>query len=155
MLAAGVVALTVRMLVSLTVVLAVIGVAYFVAKRRASGARSPRRARLPKLGAPKPSARRGQSGGIEVVGRVGLTRGAAAVAVRFGDKVVLLAAGDTGPASMVAEMPAAEWDDGHVVREPLEFPVQRRAGVAGLAAADPTARPGFVEALRQATQRRA
>lgn len=150
--AAGVVALTVRMLVSLAVVLAVIAVAYFVARRRASGTRGtglprPRRAGLDKLNRSKVNHRTG----LEVVGRVGLTRGSAAVAVRFGDRVVLVAAGETGQATVVAEMPAFEWDEAQLVREPLEFPAERTPGVATL---DPTTRPGFVEALRMATSRR-
>lgn len=151
--AAGVVALTVRMLVSLAVVLAVIAVAYLFARRRAGG-RTGGRPRVPSL--PKSPSRRAAAGaGLEVVGRVGLTRGAAAVALRFGDRVVLVAAGETGQASVVAEMPAFEWDESQLVREPLEFPAQRTPGAT---LPDPTlgavSRPGFVEALRMATSRR-
>jgi hypothetical protein len=161
--AAGVVALTVRMLVSLAVVLAVIAVAYFVARRRANGPKrlsSNRWSGLSKprrMGVDKPNHRsKGNSrSGLEVVGRVGLTRGSAAVALRFGDRVVLVAAGETGQATVVAEMPAFEWDESQLVREPLEFPAQRTPGVA---TPDPTlgavSRPGFVEALRTATSRR-
>ncbi len=144
--AAGVVALTVRMVLSLAVVMAVIAVAYLYAKRRgargSAGARPGRTLRMPRR-----AGGRNAATALEVVGRVGLTRGAAAVAVRFGDRVVLLAAGETGSTSLVGEMPAAEWDEAHVVREPLEFPGPRTV---------PTEpRPGFVEALRLATARRA
>ncbi|HWL43425.1 MAG TPA: hypothetical protein VNQ73_10815 [Ilumatobacter sp.] len=158
LLAAGVVALTVRMLISLGVVLAVIAVGYAVARRR-SGRPKSQQGRTPRwLSLSKPQHGRVRRGGndrlnhrsgLEVVGRVGLTRGAAAVALRFGDRVVLVAASETGQASVVAEMPLREWDDAEVVREPLEFPVQRTSSP------DPTAQPGFVEALRLATSRRA
>lgn len=157
--AAGLAALTVRMLVSLAVVLGVIGVAYVIAKHRAVGARrtarqggvaSLIRGRLGRVD--RGSARGAGPRALDVVGRVGLTRGSAAVALRFGDRVVLVAAGETGSATVLAEMSAAEWDEAHLVREPLEFPVQR--AVAAHAAPDPTARPGLLEALRMATARR-
>ena len=143
--AAGIVALTVRMLLSLAAVMAVIAVAYVYAKRRGArgrgGARPGRTLRMPRR-----ASARSTASALEVVGRVGLTRGAAAVAVRFGDRVVLLAAGETGATSLVGEMAAAEWDEAHVVREPLEFPGPRTVP------AEP--RPGLVEALRLATSRR-
>lgn len=157
------VALTVRMLVSLAVVLAVIAGAYLVARRRANGVKRPASGRrlsiaVPRLGGGDKLGHRSKSnprGGLEVVGRIGLTRGSAAVALRFGDRIVLVAAGETGQATVVAEMPAFEWDESQLVREPLEFPVQRTPGVA---TPDPTlgavSRPGFVEALRMATSRR-
>lgn len=153
LLAASVVALTARMLVSLAIVLAVIAVAYAVMRRRQGGGlrstRTPRRAvRLARAGRTARSTGRAHTAGLEVVGRVGLSRGSAAVAVRFGERVILLSAGDTGATTVVADMPGATWDALHEVREPIEFPARQR-GVGT------ESRPGFVEALRQATARRA
>lgn len=152
LLAASVVALTVRMLVSLAVVLVVIGAAYLVARRRAGGTRvrSARPGRRPRVVVPgRRTADRGSrhGAGLEVVGRVGLTRGSAAVAVRFGDRVVLLAAGETGQATVVAEMPSTDWDDRQIIREPLELPGRP-------VAPEPGERPSLVEALRIVTARR-
>ena len=78
--------LLVRSGVSLAIVLALIAVAYAIAKRRgAPAAQGPRRSR-----------RRATPAGVEVVGRVGLSRNAAAVALRFGDRIVLVATSDQG-----------------------------------------------------------
>lgn len=141
---AGIGELLVRTTLSLGVVLAIVAFAYVVAKRRAGrnvtgvrtgSGRTPRRRNLP---AP-----------IEVVGRVGLTRSTTAVALRFGDRVVLVSAPEQGPSTLLTDMAAADWDELHTVREPLASGPPSANSVVGA----PT--PGFVEALRQATARHA
>lgn len=136
----GVVDLLVRTVVALGIVLAIVAVAYVIAKRRGTpaAARGVRR-----------TVRRNTPAGVEVVGRVGLSRSAAAVAVRFGDRIVLLATSEQGTTTTLAEMSAAEWDEMHTVREPLQDVLGRAVDGA------PTPRPNFVEALRQATARHA
>lgn len=142
----SVVSLLVRMMVSLAIVLAIVGVAYLVAKRKAGGARVAIR---PARG----SRRRGTPTGVEVVGRVGLSRGTAAVAIRFGDRVVLVASSEQGGTTTLSEMPAEEWDELQTVREPIENPFGSPSGSPfGQPVID---RPTFVEALRQATARHA
>lgn len=139
----GLVALIVRTIVSLGVVLAIVAVAYFVAKRRAGTTTA--RPHAPRFGA----RRRSAPAGVEVVGRVGLSRGSAAVAVRFGDRIVLVSASEQGPTSTLSEMSAAEWDELYTVREPIEHLADRTTGELV------TERPNFLEALRQATVRHA
>lgn len=136
----GVVDLLVRTIVSLGIVLALVAVAYVIAKRRAgpAGRTGTRRA-----------ARRATPAGVEVVGRVGLSRSAAAVALRFGDRIVLVATSEQGTTSTLAEMTASDWDELRTVREPLPDVVGQPVG----ASAAP--RPNFLEALRQATARHA
>lgn len=150
---ASLVALVIRTVLSLAVILAIVAVAYRVAKRRANGT------------APRPSSSAGRGGNlfgaarrsapapIEVVGRVGLTRGAAAVAVRFGERIVLVSASDQGPASVLAEMSGDQWDELTTVPEvasPIIGGIPSPHGAASAAQ-----RPSFVEALRQATTRHA
>lgn len=146
--AAGMAALVARAVVSLVIVLGVVAVAYVVARRRqgAGGARPARSRALPRFGQ-----RRHTPPGMEVVARVGLSRGSAAVAVRFGEKVVLITATEQGHSTVLAEMPATEWDELHTVREPLATP--STPAVAARRSDSP--RPSFVEALRQATARHA
>lgn len=139
----GIGALLVRTAVSLGVVLAIVAVAYLVARRRSGGVAQVDRSRF--------SRRRSAPPPIEVVGRVGLTRGTAAVAVRFGPRVVLIAAAEQGPSSVVADMPAEEWDEFRTVREPI----QPAAAAPSAAPQIVGAPPSFIEALRQATSRHA
>jgi flagellar biogenesis protein FliO len=131
--------LLVRTIVALGIVLALIAVAYVVVKRRGA----------PTLRAGRRGSRRTAPAGVEVVGRVGLSRSSAAVAVRFGDRIVLLATSESGTTTSLSEMSAAEWDEMHTVREPLQDVLGRPV--------DSPAQPRvtFVEALRQATARHA
>ena len=130
--------LLVRSGVSLAIVLALIAVAYAIAKRRgAPAAQGPRRSR-----------RRATPAGVEVVGRVGLSRNAAAVALRFGDRIVLVATSDQGTPTALAEMTAGDWDELHTIREPMQDVLGRPIDPG---TASP--RPNFLEALRQATAR--
>lgn len=144
-------ALVARAIVSLAIVLLIVAVAYVVARRRAGGV-------APVAGAGSDRMRLGRRrvapAPIEVVGRVGLTRGTAAVAVRFGDRVVLIAAAEQGPSNAITEMSAADWDEFRTVREPIAATTATNAVVTP---SSPVvgARPSFVEALRQATARHA
>ena len=151
MVATSIAALLARAVVSLAIVLAVVAVAYVIARRRAGGVApvAPGGSERSLFGR-----RRSAPAAIEVVGRVGLTRGTAAVAIRFGDRVVLVAAPEQGPSNVISEMAAAEWDEIRTVREPIT------ATPAGPDQTVPPtsvvgARPSFVEALRQATARHA
>jgi flagellar biogenesis protein FliO len=171
--AAGFVDLVVRMLTSLTIVLAIVAVAYVVMRRRAGstrravvpgraprgrstspagrGAGALRSGRAPR--APR-APRRGHRSSVEVIGRVGLSRSTAAVAVRFGDRVLLIGASDQAQPSVLAEVDAVTWELCQA-RDELEqeWSVPAEIDVSG----DDTevARPGFLEALREATVRRA
>ena len=167
MIAAGFVDLVVRMLTSLAIVLAIVAVAYVVMRRRAgltgrtaqprrigghrltAGARPARAPRAP---------RRSHRSSVEVIGRVGLSRSTAAVAVRFGDRVLLIGASEQAQPSVLAEIDAATWELCQA-RDDFEQEWTVPAGIdapgadADLDAA--AARPGFLEALREATVRRA
>jgi len=136
--------LIVRTVVSLSVVLAVIGVAFAIARRRAATGSVGRSSR-----------RRAPAPAIEVVGRAGLARSASAVALRFGDRVVMVGVSDQAPTAVLAEIDAATWDDLHPAEETL-VPTPVPFGANGTAVADPGApRPSFFDALRDATTRRA
>lgn len=145
--AAGLGELVVRAVVSLAVVLTIVAVAYFVARRRA-GAVAPVSARGAERG--RRGRRRNTPPAIEVVGRVGLTRSTAAVAVRFGDRIVLIAASEQGPSNVISEMTAEEWDELRTVREPIS-PLSAAGSATTSIVEHP---PSFLEALRQATARR-
>lgn len=143
--------LLVRLVVSLGIVLAFVGVAYLAAKRRQSGPRS-----RSGLVSSVTSRRRGRAtpqGGLHVEARTGLARGSAAVAVRFADRIVLIGVSDGAPSTVLADVPAGEWDidiDIDVPEEsnvtPLRTPLDPNAVMAE--------RTNFVEALRTATSRR-
>lgn len=168
----GVGGLLLRMVVSLAIVLAFVFVAYHVARRRQSGASL--NTLLRRNTRPATVAR------LEVEARTGLARGSAAVAVRFGDRIVLVGVNDGAPSSVLAEVPAHQWDaqaelpaldeatdrrDVRPVRSPfgtgtaslhdLLVPSGRSAKHTPF---DPNGivsqRPTFVEALRTATSRR-
>lgn len=135
--------LVVRMIVSLAVVLAFVGATYAVLRRRQSGGVSPIATgrRRKGVAAPRP---------LDVEARTGLARGSAAVAVRFADKVVLIGVTDGAPSTVLAEIPADEWDeacesDDEPTRTPLDTSSSTVVG----------ARPSFLDALRDATSRRA
>lgn len=145
---ASFVSLLVRTIVSLAVVLAVVGVAYVIARRRAGG----RAARPARPSAPRSSGsrRRSAPSPIEVVGRAGLNRGTVAVAVRFGDRVVLISASEQAPTTVLAEMEAERWEELNMVREPL--PTEH---VVSVPVGGPQERPSLLDALRAATARHA
>lgn len=92
--------LVVRMVVSLSIVLGLVTVAYGVARRRQRrSGRSAFRRRA-----------RAQAPTLDVEARAGLARGATAVAVRFADRIVLIGVSDGAASTVLAEIPASEWD---------------------------------------------
>ncbi|MFK8025283.1 MAG: flagellar biosynthetic protein FliO [Ilumatobacter sp.] len=161
--------LVVRMLISLGIVLALVAVAYIVARRRQSGLT---------VGGQRRRQRTAVAPTLQVEGRAGLARGSSVVAVRFADRIVLVGVTDGAPTSVLSDVSAADWD-----REP-EVPVssavaERAEALLAVAAADrplrsvdapvrtasgartsldlgdlTERRPGFLEALRDATTRR-
>ncbi|MDJ0767440.1 MAG: hypothetical protein QNJ12_01555 [Ilumatobacter sp.] len=147
---AGVAQLLVRMVVSLGIVLTIVAIAYGFARRRATGGPGTRGARRHRL---TRASRRSSAPAVEVVGRIGLTRGSAVIALRFGNRIVLVSANDQAPATVLAEMPAEEWDEQDTVREPLPVPEDPPPTHSLFSRA--ATRPGFLEALREATARHA
>lgn len=148
-------ALLLRTVVALGVVLAIIAVAYLVMRSRGPAAgRGPASGTV---GRRRTGRRRTTPAPIEVVGRAGLTRTSSVVALRFGDRVVLVSATEQGPATVLAEMPAERWDELTVEREPIAaVELDPTASVAhGIADLPSTSRPRFLDALREATTRHA
>ncbi len=152
--------LAVRMVVSLGAVLGLVAVAYGVARRR-QGSRGRSRSMRRKVRTPAPA--------LEVEARTGLARGASAVAVRFADRIVLIGVTDGAASTVLADIPAEEWDR---PPEPIEDPSvpstdedDRTDAPTGPFASqtirtplDPNGivseRPSFLDALRDATSRR-
>jgi flagellar biogenesis protein FliO len=158
MVAAGILDLFLRMVTSLALVLAIVAAAYFVMRHRAGMARSasarvtgPARAnRRPSnqpRGARHVGGRRGAPPAVEVLGRVGLTRSSSAVALKFGDRVILVGASEQSQPAVLAEVDAATWE---LYEGGSEFTVPADVERGDLA----PARPGFIDALREATVRR-
>ncbi len=144
----GLAPLLMRATLSLVVVLAIVAVAYLIARRRAGGVG---RVATGSKERGRRGRRRSAPPAIEIVGRVGLTRSTAAVAVRFGERVVLVAANEQGSSTVISEMPAVDWDDMRTVREPIAAASERSSTWSKVV----VPRPSFVEALRQATARHA
>ncbi len=140
----GVLPLIMRTTVSLAIVLAVIGAAYAVVRRRAA-------AGGPVFG----SRRRAAAPAIEVVGRAGLARGATAVALRFGDRVVMVGVCENASTAVLADIDAALWDELHPVEDTLVPTTAFGRGPMASPTQPGAARPRFVDALRDATTRRA
>lgn len=159
MLAAGIVDLFVRMVTSLALVLAIVAMAYVVMRRRAgtttgrasartgTPARGGRRSTAQPRGARHTGGRRGNRSAVEVLGRVGLTRSSSAVALKFGDRVILVGASEQSQPAVLAEVDAATWE---LYQGDSEFAVPADVERDDLA----PARPGFLDALREATVRR-
>ncbi len=153
--------LLLRMLISLAVVLAVVLAAYVIIRRRQGGGASPRRTgrrgaaglfARPRAGATGPAARRA---GLRVVGRVGVGRTSSVVAVQFADRVFMIGASEQGAPTVLAELELGEWQ--RATQQPDELtPVSRRSAGPGESDGPRTgeARPGFLDALREATARR-
>lgn len=154
----GIGELLLRMIVSLAVVLALVAVAYSFARRRNGVGRT----RLATLRSRPAAVNR-----LDVEARIGLARGSAAVAVRFGDRIVLVGVNDGAPSSVLAELPATEWDvdpdadldaDHDLTLTSIGRPNGAGPNASTTAPFDPdglvSQRPTFVEALRTATSRR-
>lgn len=147
------VALVMRTAVSLGAVLFVVAIVFSIARRRAGRAASPSRRR---------STRRGGPPAIEVLGRAGLSRNASAVALRFGDRIVMVGVADEAPTALLCEVDAERWDElrsppegdgADETRVPTTVPAPVPFGQYGAESVEPS-RPGFLQALRDATTRR-
>lgn len=151
----GLVELIVRMVVSLGAVLGVIAVAFAIARRRVNSGGFNRTAIQGRR-------KRSNTPPIEVVGRAGLSRGSMAIAIRFGDSVILVGVSEQAPTTVLQEMDAQRWDE---LQNPNEtvVPIATATGAElddmTAVAATPNSiiqpRPTFLEALRDATSRRA
>lgn len=149
--------LVIRSIVSLGFVLLVIAGAYIVAKRRGGVSRSSRAGRSGGSALGVLTGSRGRSHSkrepavLETLGRVGLSRGSVAMAVRFGDSVVLLGLAEGAPITVLQEMPAARWDELTEVESVVTTAVPTDILGNEIPASQ---RPNFVDALREATVRR-
>lgn len=161
--------LLVRMVVSLVVVLGLVLGAYAILRRRqglpsgrelrgGGGERSSSRSRRPS----RPSLFRATSGtgiksgnkrGLKIVGRVGVGRTSAVIAVQFADRVFMLGTSEQGPPTVLAELGLDSWTESTEAPEDLQ-PLIRSSGVPRASGAPGDRRPSFLDALREATTRR-
>jgi flagellar biogenesis protein FliO len=149
---AGLLPLMLRMVVSLGAVLAVIVVAYTIARRRVGGGSRAPRSRAHRRTVTPP---------IEVVGRAGLTKGSVAVALRFGERVVLVGVSEQAPTTVLQEMDASLWDAWNETATPIDtgsttdhtsvFSPNGAAAPESIVGGRP---PSLIDALREATTRR-
>lgn len=159
MLAASLTGLVLRASLSLGLILVIVAIAYTVAKRRASGLGTSAGLSIRRfVGERRPR----RSAPIEVVGRVGLTRNTSAVAIKFGDKVMLVSASEQAESSVLSEMSVDEWethtapdtDTGPDTTSTRRHPTRdERRPARPRAHPAPTTRHNFLESLRQATAR--
>ena len=157
--------LVVRMLVSLAIVFAFIGGGYVILRRRQQGGRSSggRSTRVPRSSRTGLSARStrsaqapkgsGQRRALRIVGRVSIGRSTQLVAVQFADQVYLVAASEQGAPSVVAQLPLDDW---MVATDEVESVIPITPELVAIdGGAERPAPRGFVDALREATVRRA
>jgi hypothetical protein len=157
--------LLIRMVVSLAVVFGLIAIAYQVMRRRQGGggttlisrSRPSRTAVRSGRGGAKPAPRRG----LQVLTRVGVGRTTQLVAVRFADEVLLVAASEQGSPNVIGSMPFAAWEAANEAPEE-RIPIATTSTMTGAVnlgqgpvVSEPAAARGFLEALREATVRRA
>lgn len=95
----------VRMIVSLTIVLGVIGAIYWIARRRMSPTRLP----SPRRSAGAAGARTTRAP-LQVLGRVSSSRSTAITAIQFGEQVLLVSTNDQSTASLLATMSLEQWE---------------------------------------------
>ena len=160
--------LLLRMVISLGVVLAVVFGAYVLIRRRQGAGAAPRGRRMPGAGLVRSGIRggsRGASGsatggrrsGLRVLARVGLGRTSSVVAVQFADRVFMVGASEQGAPAVLAELDLEEWYRSTQQSDELS-PIARRSTASDAAGDGPrpntTARPGVIDALREATTRR-
>lgn len=152
--------LLVRTLLALAVVLAIVGIGYVIARRRSnrtgsiSAVAAPRSASADaggrRFGLPK---RRPTPLGVEIVARAGLARNSAVVALRFGDRVLLVSVVEQAPNTLLAEMSVDDWVEHTTARDAIDLP-ERPNSKPGTTPSVVSQPPSFLEALRQATARR-
>lgn len=147
-----------RMVISLVVVLGIVLIAYKVIKRRQnrgflSGNRSG--GLLARMATPSRSM--GAAGGrgantkrgLRLVGRVGLSRTSAVVAVQFGERVFMVGASEQGQPTMLAETDLETWTAATETADEIVPPARRI-----VSAANTRPRSSLLEALREVTARR-
>jgi flagellar biogenesis protein FliO len=147
-----------RMAISLLVVLGLMLVVYRVIKHRQRSSfgpspKSPRSGLLQRgVGLRRMGSSRAANAkrGLKVVGRVGLSRTTSVIAVQFAEKVYMLGTSEQGPPAVLAEIEAEAWATSTEAGEEL-VPIIRSATAFR---DQPAARPGLIDALRQATARR-
>lgn len=155
--------LVLRMVVSLGVVFACIGVGYLILRRRQAGGAAIRSRRTsvhrPKVtvtGRPSraitPTRSANQRKGVRVVGRVGVGRATQLVAVQFADRVYLVAASDAAAPNVIAQVHIDEWLEATDEVETVIPVTPELVAIEG--GAERPAPRGFVDALREATVRR-
>jgi flagellar biogenesis protein FliO len=129
MIAASLVELFVRMLVSLGFTLALIAVCYVGVKRytsKGSTVGSSRKGR-PHSTLVKPGrSSNSQQAGMTLLARTNLSRSTSLVAVQFGQNVFLVAGSETAPATVLAQAPLATWA---LAQETVSSPASGRSGV--------------------------
>jgi hypothetical protein len=164
--------LVVRMLISLAIVFAFIGGGYVLMRRRQNGGGSaPRSPRSPmrvntrshnSIGSTR--SRRtsrtnavakgaGQRRALRVVGRITIGRSTQMVAVQFAEHVYLVAASEHGAPTVVTQVPLDEWFEATDEVESVIPIAPELVAIDG--GAEHTAPRSFVDALREATVRRA
>lgn len=161
----GVGELLLRMVISLAVVLAVVFAAYVLIRRRQGAASAPRRPRrVPGSGlvrtggrAASGGASSGRRSGLRVLGRVGVGRTSSVVAVQFAERVFMIGASEQGAPAVLAELDLEDWY--RSTQQPDDLVPTARRSTASDAVGDGSrpssaARPGFIDALREATTRR-
>lgn len=161
--------LLVRMVVSLAVVFGLIAVAYQVMRRRQGGGGTSRGIRAASTTIRRDGSKRRSSSsatsrrGVRVLSRVGINRTTQIVAVQVGDEVLLVAASEQGTPTVMKSMSVDAWEAANEIREE-RIPITAAAGSSGhgapagaigATAADRPEPRGFLDALREATVRRA
>jgi len=167
--------LVVRMLISLAIVFAFIGGGYVLMRRRQNGGgSSPRSSQAPRspmriasrnhnsIGStrsrrtPRTNAV-GKGGGqrraLRVVGRITIGRSTQMVAVQFAEHVYLVAASEHGVPSVITQVPLDEWLEATDEVESVVPLAPELVAIDG--GAEHPAPRSFVDALREATVRRA
>jgi flagellar biogenesis protein FliO len=164
--------LVVRMLISLAIVFALIGGGYVLMRRRQNGGgsaprlpRSPMRVntrshntigsarsrRTPRTNAVAKGA--GQRRALRVVGRITIGRSTQMVAVQFAEQVYLVAASEHGAPTVITQVPLDEWLEATDEVESVIPLAPELVAIDG--GAEYSAPRSFVDALREATVRRA
>jgi len=152
--------LLVRMVVSLLVVLGLVLGAYAILRRRQGlpsgrelrgGERTGRSVRFGTR--PATGAKTGAKRGLRIVGRVGVGRTSSVVAVQFADRVFMIGTSEQGTPTVLAELDLDTWTKATEAPEDLQ-PIIRAGGSGASNPATGDRRPGFLDALREATTRR-
>jgi len=152
--------LLVRTVLALAVVLAIVGIGYVIARRRSNSMGSIGTVAAPRsssaaagarrFGLPK---RRPTPLGVEILARAGLARNSAVVALRFGDRVLLVSVAEQAPNTLLAEMSVDDWVEHTTARDAIDLP-ERPTSRPDATPSVVSQTPSFLEALRQATARR-